>query len=51
MNDAAHPALLPTGMRDLLPPEAEAEAQVEAQLMASLTARGYERVKPPLVEF
>jgi ATP phosphoribosyltransferase regulatory subunit len=51
MNDAPHPALLPTGMRDLLPPEAEAEAQVVARLMASLWSHGYERVKPPLVEF
>jgi ATP phosphoribosyltransferase regulatory subunit len=51
MNDAPHPGLLPTGMNDLLPPEAEIEAQVVAQLMATLAAHGYERVKPPLVEF
>src|SRR5438067_6190667 len=51
MTDAPHPALLPTGMHDLLPPEAEIEAQVVAQLMTTLTAHGYERVKPPLVEF
>src|SRR6201997_1507941 len=51
MSDAPHPALLPTGMRDLLPPEAEVEAQVVARLMATLAAHGYERVKPPLVEF
>ena len=51
MTDAPHPALLPTGMHDLLPPEAEIEAQVVAQLMATLAAHGYERVKPPLVEF
>jgi ATP phosphoribosyltransferase regulatory subunit len=51
MNEAAHPALLPTGMHDLLPPEAEIEAQVVSQLMAVLAAHGYERVKPPLVEF
>ena len=51
MNDTPHPALLPTGMHDLLPPEAEIEAQVVAQLMATLAAHGYERVKPPLVEF
>lgn len=51
MNDAPHPALLPTGMRDLLPPEAEIEAQVVARLMATFAAHGYERVKPPLVEF
>ena len=51
MNDAPHPALLPTGMHDLLPPEAEVEAQVVARLMTTLAAHGYERVKPPLVEF
>jgi len=51
MSDAPHPALLPSGMQDLLPPEAEIEASVVAQLMARLTAHGYERVKPPLVEF
>jgi ATP phosphoribosyltransferase regulatory subunit len=51
MNDAPHPALLPTGFYDLLPPEAEIEAEVTARLMAALTAHGYERVKPPLVEF
>jgi len=38
-------------MHDLLPPEAEIEAEVVARLMATLTAHGYERVKPPLVEF
>jgi ATP phosphoribosyltransferase regulatory subunit len=51
MNDTPHPALLPAGMRDLLPPEAEAEARVVARLMAVLAAHGYQRVKPPLVEF
>lgn len=51
MNDAPHPALLPTGMHDLLAPDAEIEAQVVAQLMATLASHGYERVKPPLVEF
>src|SRR5436309_2108118 len=51
MTDAPHPALLPTGMHDLLPPEAEIEARTVAQLMTTLAAHGYERVKPPLVEF
>jgi ATP phosphoribosyltransferase regulatory subunit len=51
MNDASHAALLPTGLYDLLPPHAELEAGVTARLMAVLTAHGYERVKPPLVEF
>lgn len=51
MSDTPHPALLPTGMHDLLPPEAEVEAHVVAQLMTTLATHGYERVKPPLVEF
>ena len=51
MNDAPHIALLPTGLYDLLPPHAELEAEVTARLMAVLSGHGYERVKPPLVEF
>src|SRR6266704_234514 len=51
MNDAPHPALLPGGIYDLVPPEAEIEAAVTARLMGVLSAYGYERVKPPLVEF
>jgi len=51
MNDMPHPALLPAGLYDLLPPEAEIEAAVTARLMGVLDAYGYERVKPPLVEF
>ncbi|HTQ32949.1 MAG TPA: ATP phosphoribosyltransferase regulatory subunit [Stellaceae bacterium] len=51
MDDIPHIALLPTGLYDLLPPSAEREAEVTARLMAVLTSHGYERVKPPLVEF
>jgi len=51
MNDALHKALLPQGLRDLLPPAAEAEAEAVSRLIAVLTSYGYERVKPPLVEF
>jgi ATP phosphoribosyltransferase regulatory subunit len=51
MNDAPHPALLPAGLYDLLPPEAEIEAAVTAKLIGVLASHGYERVKPPLVEF
>jgi ATP phosphoribosyltransferase regulatory subunit len=51
MNDAPHPALLPAGLYDLLPPEAEVEAAVTSRLMRVLADHGYERVKPPLVEF
>ena len=51
MTDAKTPALLPTGLRDLLPPEAGAEAALAEALLARFAAQGYERVKPPLVEF
>lgn len=44
-------ALLPTGLGDALPPEAAQEAACVEALLAAFTARGYERVKPPLVEF
>jgi ATP phosphoribosyltransferase regulatory subunit len=46
-----HPALLPAGLRDLLPPDAEAEAAAVQGLMDAFAAHGYQRVKPPLLEF
>ena len=46
-----HPALLPAGLRDLLPPDAEAEAAAVEAMMESFGAHGYERIKPPLIEF
>ncbi|HEY5208281.1 MAG TPA: ATP phosphoribosyltransferase regulatory subunit [Stellaceae bacterium] len=51
MNDTVHQGLLPQGLRDLLPPQAEAEAELVERLMAVLAGNGYERVEPPLVEF
>src|SRR5579864_725045 len=51
MNDLPHPALLPAGLYDLLPPEAQIEAEVTGRLMGVLAAHGYERVKPPMAEF
>ncbi len=53
MNDARppNPALLPAGLRDLLPPDAETEALSVEALMAVFAGHGYERVKPPLLEF
>ena len=47
----ANPALLPAGLSDLLPPDAETEASSVECVMAAFTAHGYERVKPPLIEF
>ncbi len=49
--DLPNTALLPSGLRDLLPPEAEVEAATVAALMETFAAHGYQRVKPPLIEF
>ena len=46
-----HRALLPAGLRDLLPPDAETEAAAVEALMEVFAAHGYQRVKPPLLEF
>ena len=46
-----NPALLPAGLRDLLPPEAETEASAVEAVMAAFAAHGYQRVKPPLLEY
>jgi len=51
MTESLHPALLPQGLRDLLPPDAAVEAAVVARQISVLASHGYERVKPPLVEF
>ena len=47
----AYPALLPAGLRDLLPPDAEIEAAAIEAMLSCFAGHGYERVKPPLVEF
>ena len=44
-------ALLPAGLRDLLPPDAETEASAVELLMEVFAGHGYQRVKPPLLEF
>lgn len=46
-----HPALLPNGLSDLLPPQAENESRVVHVFMEEFAKHGYQRVKPPLVEF
>ena len=45
------PGLLPEGLRDRLPPQAEAMAALVRSLTASFASYGYERVQPPLVEY
>lgn len=51
MSEPIHPALLPAGLHDLLPPDAAHEAAVIERLVAALHGHGYDRVKPPMVEF
>lgn len=46
-----HQYLLPAGLKDGLPPDAAFEAAVVERLMAAFAGWGYERVKPPLLEF
>jgi ATP phosphoribosyltransferase regulatory subunit len=50
-NDNDHRGLLPAGLADLLPPDAAREARAIDIAIARFAAFGYERVKPPLVEF
>ncbi|MBT5193665.1 MAG: ATP phosphoribosyltransferase regulatory subunit [Rhodospirillaceae bacterium] len=51
MTDYAELALLPEGLHDDLPPFAGHEARSIEQLVAQFESHGYERVKPPLIEF
>jgi len=51
MNELPNKGLLPEGLRDVLPPDAAFEAEVTSGLMAYFVSHGYERVKPPLIEF
>lgn len=44
-------ALLPNGLSDLLYPDAEKEAHIIETAMSTFKSFGYQRVKPPLVEF
>ncbi len=54
MNDSfegASLALLPIGLRDVLPPDAAFETEVGRRLLDMFALQGYEQVAPPLVEF
>ena len=45
------PGLLPEGLRDRLPPEAEAASRLMHRVIVAIGRHGYERVLPPLAEF
>ena len=51
MVDNTHPALLPNGLSDLVPPMASAEWQAVNHLIDAYSGHGYQLVKPPLMEF
>ena len=43
--------ILPSGLTDLLAPEAEQDAKAVEAVLSCFVAFGYQRIKPPLVEF
>ena len=45
------PSLLPEGLSDRLPPQAEASARLARRVLDTVATHGYERVMPPLAEF
>ncbi len=51
MTEPMNRALLPAGLRDVLPGKAAFEAAVVQSLLGAFSAFGFERVKPPLLEF
>ncbi|MBY0354630.1 MAG: ATP phosphoribosyltransferase regulatory subunit [Rickettsiales bacterium] len=44
-------ALLPSGLQDLLPPDAAREQHLITELLNAFSANGYQQVTPPMVEF
>lgn len=48
---ATPPGLLPEGLSDRLPPQAEASARLVRRVLDTVATHGYERVMPPLAEF
>lgn len=51
LTDLGRRALLPAGLRDVLSPNADNEARLIEVMVARTATHGYERVKPPLIEF
>jgi ATP phosphoribosyltransferase regulatory subunit len=45
------PGLLPEGLRDRLPPQAEALSRLLHRVIVAIGRHGYQRVSPPLAEF
>ena len=51
MTESEKNALLPAGLRDVLPLDAAFEAEIVETLVRVFGSHGYDRVKPPLIEF
>jgi len=51
MKATVNHALLPSGLSDVLPPDAEFEADALDRIMMVFASHGYQRTKPPLTEF
>jgi len=51
MTDMIAPGLLPEGLADRLPPQAEASARLVREVLDTVTCHGYRRVMPALAEF
>jgi ATP phosphoribosyltransferase regulatory subunit len=51
MTDAIAPGLLPEGLADRLPPQAEASARLVREVLDTVASHGYRRVMPALAEF
>ena len=51
MTDAIAPGLLPEGLSDRLPPQAEASARLVREVLDTVASHGYRRVMPALAEF
>lgn len=47
----SHPALLPTGLADLLPPDADAASAAAERALSVFRADGYLLTAPPMLEF
>lgn len=48
---ASNAPLLPEGLRDRLPPEAEAASRVTRAMIDAMAGHGYARVAPPIAEY
>jgi len=51
MTDTLAPGLLPEGLADRLPPQAEANARLVREVLDTVAGHGYRRVMPALAEF